>query len=401
MSYQGDGDYPAAVSAPVTLTVNRVATSTVLAVPTLPVPEAKPDTFRATVTSAAGTPTGNVVFKEGTTVLGTAELLDGTATLTITTLPAGDHAITARYQGDDDHAPSGTSPQTNVVWTAVHAYVDDLYLRFMGRPVDASGLTWWSTYLTDQGGLPSTVTHLLVTTGEARRYQVGLLYQDLLGRSVDGSGRAYWSKFLVDGGRFDVLQAQLLGSDEFFAAAGGTNSAFVTALFRNAQVYDRSPSAAELLWWTTLLDSGQVTRTQVVLAQLRSDAVLKPSVAAAYQDVLGRGLDKSGLDFWSRWYVANRNDPWALRGCGFQPRVPAALLHGDHQVAVAAPRDPKRLTPEGDRVLRGSAFGTPAAPLGGGRRPSFGVAGPPVAYRRRAPCSGTSSPSWSSGSSPG
>ena len=164
-------------------------------------------------------------------------------------------------------------------------------------------------------GRPALDGHarLLVTTGEARRYQVGLLYQDLLGRPVDSSGRAYWSKYLLDGGRFDVLQAQLLGSDEFFAAAGGTNGAFVTALFRNAQVYDRSPSSAELLWWTTLLDTGKLHRTQVVLALLRSDAVLKPSVAAAYQDVLGRGLDKSGLDFWSKWYVANKNDPWALR----------------------------------------------------------------------------------------
>lgn len=312
-AYQGDGDYPAATSTSFTHTVQRVSTSTALSVPSSPVPELKNDTFSATVTSSTGTPTGSVTFKEGTTVLGTAELLGGTATLTVTNLPAGDHTITAGYLGDDDHAPSVSVGQVNTVWTAVHAYVNDLYLRFMGRPVDAGGLTWWTTYLRDQGGMPETVTHLLVTTSESRRMQVTRLYEDLLGRTPDAGGLAYWSQYLVGGGRFDLLQAQLLGSGEFFAAAGGTNAAFVSALFQNAQVYGRPPTAAEATWWTTLLNAGLVTRSQVVLSQLRSDAVLKPSVAAAYADVLGRGLDKSGLDFWSTWYVANRNDPWALR----------------------------------------------------------------------------------------
>lgn len=82
---------------------------------------------------------------------------------------------------------------------------------------------------------------------------------------------------------------------------------------RTPQVYDRSPSSAELQLWTTVLNTGLLSRTRVVLFQLRSDAVLKPTVAAAYHDVLGRGLDPSGLNSWSAWYVANQNDPWALR----------------------------------------------------------------------------------------
>ena len=46
--------------------------------------------------------TGTVTFRDGGTVLGTARLVNGTATLTVTDLPAGSHYITASYDGDDN-----------------------------------------------------------------------------------------------------------------------------------------------------------------------------------------------------------------------------------------------------------------------------------------------------------
>jgi sugar lactone lactonase YvrE len=60
-------------------------------------------TFTATVTRSAtgiGFPSGSVTFMDGSTVLGTSPLVSGTATLTLTTLSAGAHAITATYSGD-------------------------------------------------------------------------------------------------------------------------------------------------------------------------------------------------------------------------------------------------------------------------------------------------------------
>ena len=77
--------------------------------PNSPVTVSLDTTFTATVTgpAAAGTPTGNVTFTEGTTTLGTVPLdATGMATFSTSTLPVGPHTITATYGGNTDLAPS-------------------------------------------------------------------------------------------------------------------------------------------------------------------------------------------------------------------------------------------------------------------------------------------------------
>jgi hypothetical protein len=68
-------------------------------------------TFTATVTSSApGTPTGNVIFTEGATTLGTSTLVGGTATLGVSTLSAGTHHIVASYSSDSAFRASVSTP---------------------------------------------------------------------------------------------------------------------------------------------------------------------------------------------------------------------------------------------------------------------------------------------------
>jgi hypothetical protein len=80
-------------------------------------------TLTATVSgvSPAGTPTGSVVFKDGTTQIGTS-VLNGAAqaTLTTGTLSVGAHSITAQYVGDPAYQGSSASlTQTNNKATSV------------------------------------------------------------------------------------------------------------------------------------------------------------------------------------------------------------------------------------------------------------------------------------------
>jgi uncharacterized repeat protein (TIGR03803 family) len=67
--------------------------------------------FSANVLSPGPIPTGQVIFTEGTTVLGTARLSSGFASLTVlkSKLTVGTHPITAQYQGDSASDKS-TSP---------------------------------------------------------------------------------------------------------------------------------------------------------------------------------------------------------------------------------------------------------------------------------------------------
>jgi len=58
-------------------------------------------TLTATINSTGGTPTGEIVFHDGNTDLGTSPLNGaGVATLRINTLTAGAHSLTASYAGD-------------------------------------------------------------------------------------------------------------------------------------------------------------------------------------------------------------------------------------------------------------------------------------------------------------
>ena len=102
--YLGAADYKVAASAPAVLTVNKASTTLALVASPSPAVFGQPVTLRATVSVSApgaGVPGGTVTFTDGGVTLGSATLgADGTASLTISTLAAGSHALVATYAGD-------------------------------------------------------------------------------------------------------------------------------------------------------------------------------------------------------------------------------------------------------------------------------------------------------------
>lgn len=74
--------------------------------------------FTATVIGTGATPTGSVVFTDTTTNtnLGTANLVNGSAAITVTSLAVGSHTVTAVYSGDTTYTGStATAPVVQVV----------------------------------------------------------------------------------------------------------------------------------------------------------------------------------------------------------------------------------------------------------------------------------------------
>src|SRR5213080_2802279 len=82
----------------------------------------QPVTFTATVAAkspGAGTPTGTVTFKDGSSTLGTGTLnSSGQAMFTTSTLAVGPHSITASYGGNANFSGSTSSPLTQTVKNA-------------------------------------------------------------------------------------------------------------------------------------------------------------------------------------------------------------------------------------------------------------------------------------------
>src|SRR5205807_2464741 len=82
------------------------ATRSVTVTPSVANPvSGQPVSLSAAVGADVGTPTGTVTFQDGSAVLGTSNLVGGTATLTLAApLGAGAHTLVATYGGDANFA---------------------------------------------------------------------------------------------------------------------------------------------------------------------------------------------------------------------------------------------------------------------------------------------------------
>jgi hypothetical protein len=115
--YGGDANFAPSTSAALSETIGQpsgtAGSSTTLASSANPSVSGQGVTFTATVshgTGGSGTPTGVVLFKDGTTPLGLSQVnASGQASVTVSGLAFGNHSISASYSGDGTFAASSAS----------------------------------------------------------------------------------------------------------------------------------------------------------------------------------------------------------------------------------------------------------------------------------------------------
>ena len=115
--YNGDTNFATSASTILTQVVNQTGTTTTLTSSLNPSTFEQNITLNASVVANAGTgiPTGTVTFRDGTTVIGTSNIVNGQASLTINTLSVGTHALTATYNSDGNFATSTSNTVSEVV----------------------------------------------------------------------------------------------------------------------------------------------------------------------------------------------------------------------------------------------------------------------------------------------
>jgi uncharacterized protein len=110
--YSGDANNGPRISAPVAQVVNAGVTTTAISVnPNPPIP-GQPLLISAAVTVAApavGPATGTVTFFDGTTILGTATLVNGAATFNVASVPLGNRSYRVRYDGNASYLTSSST----------------------------------------------------------------------------------------------------------------------------------------------------------------------------------------------------------------------------------------------------------------------------------------------------
>jgi sugar lactone lactonase YvrE len=181
-NYGGDSKSAASASTTVNVTVAPavVSTTTLLsAFPlTIPVGGSLALTAQVTPTSGTGSPTGIATFYDGATSLGTGTLnVNGTATLTNTTLAAGVHTIKAVYAGDSYNTTSTSNTvsvtvlpfvsTTTLVQASANPVATGSFVTFTATVVPASGTNVPSGIVYFMDGTTSLGASVLNASGAA------------------------------------------------------------------------------------------------------------------------------------------------------------------------------------------------------------------------------------------
>jgi hypothetical protein len=167
-----------------------------------------------------------------------------------------------------------------------------LYPDLLGRALDPVGQAAWGAAL-DGGARPDQVALAIEQSAEPQGQTIERLYRRLLHRPAEPDGLAAWLTFLAQGGTGTQLEAQLLGSTEYFQAHGGSNTAFLAALYQD--VLGRALDAAGTATFGPLLDQG-ADRLRVAAAVLASPEAQQGQVRDWYQEYLDRDPDSVGFE---------------------------------------------------------------------------------------------------------
>jgi sugar lactone lactonase YvrE len=151
-SYPGNTNYAGSISNILLQSISSTSTTTVLTAGGTSSLSGKPVTLTVTVISPTGTPTGNVVFRDGAANIGQGMLnAQGVATLSISSLSVGPHTLTAVYQGDSSYLTSTSAPLVETISLATLG----LTLASPASPVDVGTTVTFTTILTSNGVAPT------------------------------------------------------------------------------------------------------------------------------------------------------------------------------------------------------------------------------------------------------
>ena len=132
----------------------------------------QPVPFTATVTARPFDPTGSVTFKQGTTVLGTAPLIDGHASFTFTFNEAGRFPITATYSGDQNYS----ARISNIVLQTIDKYATSISMSASPNPSNHDQSVTFSAVVQSNGPSP---TGIVAFKKEGRTIGTGTLVNGL------------------------------------------------------------------------------------------------------------------------------------------------------------------------------------------------------------------------------
>lgn len=174
-------------------------------------------------------------------------------------------------------------------------YVERAYQDILGRAADPAGLAYWTAQLAD--GLPRIAfTNALTHSDEYYGRLIVSDFRAYIGRQPDRAIIAFWTNQFESGLSDQQFESLMLGSDEFYARSGGTNSAWIDAVYQ--ALLGRSADPQGESYWASQLQAG-MTRQAVAYQIATSPEAFALVVEADYQDDLGRIPTAPEINYWA------------------------------------------------------------------------------------------------------
>lgn len=278
-SFAGDANYLAGSNTGLA-TINKAATATTVSSSMNPSVPGEAVTFTATVSSAAGTPTGTVQFKvDGSNAGAPLDLnSSGLAVFSTNSLPVGTHSITADYSGSTNLVSSmgGLSGGQQVVDQAVISFARDNY--------DVSEGSGFVTIVVNRAGILSSAVTVNYATDDSWAPDNYSTVGGFASARCDFGAAAGVLKF----------------------APGESQKAFRVLINRDSYIEGPESFGINLSNPNGGATFGTPSTTTVTIADdpagMPGNTLDDPElfVRTTYHDFLNREPDSSGLDFWTK-----------------------------------------------------------------------------------------------------
>ncbi|HVX14394.1 MAG TPA: DUF4214 domain-containing protein [Pirellulales bacterium] len=177
---------------------------------------------------------------------------------------------------------------------ANRSFIAAAFQEVLDRPVDPGALAAWSALL-DNGAPRADLATTLTHSAEYYHLVIQAAYAKYLGRAADAQGLAAWTTLMQGGLSDELLEAGFIGSPEYYQHSGGTNKAWVDAMYEN--LLGRAADPAGEAVWLAALANGE-SRTSVAYGFAASPEREAEVIRGDYSTYLGRNPADAEVASW-------------------------------------------------------------------------------------------------------
>jgi hypothetical protein len=198
--------------------------------------------------------------------------------------------------GDTSTPLAGSGPSND-------RWINEIYIDLLGRPADAAALSTFGGLLGSGTSRIAVASSVLIST-EYRQRLLTSFYSTFLHRAPSAAEISFWLPAFAASLTDEQIEAQIIGSPEYFAIAGGTNAGWITRVFND--VLGRTPIAAETSTYLSLL--GGASRTTVALSILASPEAVLLRVQLYYPRFLRRNGTAADMTVFASAIIGGSTD---------------------------------------------------------------------------------------------